>query len=398
MILQSLKGIIKRSSDVKYLPLGVEGTYKVLSENDKDFLIKQYIDNENFLTINFDFKTLPLKEDFLLGEKYKYKVTVKIPDTKSNFFSNLDDLTKYILDVRDCVDWNNKIVLPFERDLSPDTCKYKPYFEMLNKLICLYRENTYSHGNRLVLFTDKAITVPLKSPKGFNENLKMNFDSIAIEEFQNSILELEDFLNNETVQEHLKEKKSIFVMESAKILETYKEGIRLQKLIENIDDICFSIKKSFSIYLENFSYQRLELELKKDLDYFVKTINDSIGTLQAQALGLPIATALTQLSKSGVESDSTYSFYIPYIALITFSSFVIFNVLQQSMQVEYVKTNISRFFAKDSINAVLSDDKFLTNIKKVLNKRLFVIDCYLMLIVAISVTIIVYALNEIGWI
>lgn len=88
-------------------------------------------------------------------------------------------------------------------------------------------------------------------------------------------------------------------MESSKIIEKEDSPeLRIYKLIERFTEIENSYQNSFNIYIENFSYQRLELELKKDLDYFVKSISDSIGALQSQALGLPIATALVQLSKS----------------------------------------------------------------------------------------------------
>lgn len=392
-ILQSLKDITQRSQNVEYESLGVSGDYGINCEEDLE-LILDVQNNSNF-KVEFDFKKLPFKEDFKIGNFYSYKVTVKIPETKSNFFSNPDFLLHYILSQTEIIDWSNKIVLPFDEDFHPEACKYKSYFIYLNRLMCLYKKYTYWDSGRFVLFTDKPFLIPIIKENNLFEVFKKYFSEIKIDIFKSSIEYLEDFLDAETIKEHKKEKQSIFIMESSKILGN-QVTTRFYNLIHKINEIKESVEKSFKIYIENFSYQRLELELKKDLDYFVKSINDSLGVLQTQALGLPIAAALIQFSRSSTKLEESNVLQMPYIALIFFSAFVIFNVYQQSIQVEYVKASIIRFFKKDVVSSVLGTEDPLTNMKALIDKRILMINVYMYTIILLAVAIIFYSLRELS--
>lgn len=392
-ILQNLKGMTQRSENVEYLPLGLKGVYAIHSRQDLDFLSQ--VQSYQYLKIDFDFKKLPLEEDFKIGESYSYKVTVKIPETKSNFFSSPDYLIDYILGQTEIIDWSSKIILPFDQDFHPAAYEYKSHFIYLNRLICLYKKYTYWDSGRFVLFTDKPFLVPLIRESCLFQKFKICFDKIKIKKFEESIEYLEEFLDGEVIKEHKKEKQSIFIMESSKILGS-QVSTRFYNLIQKIDEIKDSVDKSFKIYIENFSYQRLELELKKDLDHFVKSINDSIGVLQTQALGLPIAAGLMQFSKLGANTEESNLLYTPYIALIVFSFFVVFNVYQQSIQVEYVKASIVRFFKKDVVSSVLGTEDPLTTMKNLIDKRIFMINIYMATIILLAVVVILYGLYEIG--
>lgn len=383
----------QRSQNVEYLPLGLKGVYAINSRQDLDFLSQVQI--YQYLKIDFDFKKLPLEEDFKIGESYSYKVTVRVPETKSNFFSSPDYLIDYILGQTEIIDWSSKIILPFDQDFHPEAYKYKSHFIYLNRLICLYKKYTYWDSGRFVLFTDKPFLVPLIRESSSFQKFKICFDEIKIKKFEESIEHLEDFLDGEVIKEHKKEKQSIFIMESSKILGS-QVSTRFYNLIQKIDEIKDSVDKSFKIYIENFSYQRLELELKKDLDHFVKSINDSIGVLQTQALGLPIAAGLMQFSKLGAKPEESNLLYTPYIALIVFSFFVVFNVYQQSIQVEYVKASIVRFFKKDVVSSVLGTEDPLTTMKTLIDKRILMINIYMATIILLAVVVILYGLYEIG--
>ena len=393
-ILNSLKGLAQRSKDVEYLPLGFKGEYVIESKPDLDFLL--IIQKDNSLKIDFDFKRLPAEEDFQVGKSYVFNVTVKIPETKSNFFSNPDSLIRYILETKEIIDWSKKIALPFDQQFYHDACKYKLHFIYLNRLVVLYKKYTYWDSVRLVLFTDKPFLIPLMKEKISFDMLEKCFVNIDINKFKESIEFLEDFLNGETIKQHKKEKRSIFIIESSKILGSQVSS-RFYSLINEINEIKDSVDKSFKIYLENFSYQKLEIELKKDLDYFIKSINDSIGALQSQALGLPVAAALTQFSKVGSESTSSSLLYTPYLALITFSIFVAFNVYQQRLQVQYSEASIDRFFEKESVSSIVVEDTSLSKMKKLIDKRICVINIYMTAIFLMAIVVIFYALYEINF-
>ncbi|MDN3442312.1 hypothetical protein QL898_11770 [Psychrobacter sp. APC 3279] len=392
-ILHSLEGLAQRSKNVEYLPLGFGGEYLINTPQDLELLLE--IQKDPSLSIKFDFKPLPAKEDFTLKKSYTFKITVKIPQTKSNFFSTPDYLIDYILGEKEVIDWSKKIVLPFSEVFYSDVCKYKSYFIYLNRLVVLYKKYAYWDSVRIVLFTDKPFIIPLRKEKISFDKLEKCFADIDISKFKDSIEYLEDFLDNETIEKHKKEKQSIFIIESSKVLGS-QVNTRFYSLVKEIGEIEDSVDKSFKIYLENFSYKKLELELKKDLDYFIKSINDSIGALQSQALGLPVAVALTQFSKVGSESTSSSLLYTPYLALIAFSVFVAFNVYQQDLQVQYSKASIDRFFKKESVSSIVNTDTSLNSMRKLINKRIRIINIYMLSILILAILVIVYSLYELG--
>lgn len=390
-IIQTLKVLAQHSQNVEYLPMGFKGLYTVSSVSDVKFLLK--IEDNSSLKIDFDFKEFPFEEDFEIGKPYSYNIKVMIPEVRSSFFSNPKDLVKYILGKTEKIEWSEKIVLPFEQKFHPVSCNYQTYFIYLNRLIVLYKNHTYYDSARFVLFTDEPFLVPLMREETSFDTIKSCFDEIDINKFKESIEYLESFLDDEEIEAHQKKKQAVFIAESTKILGS-KVHDRFYNLIKKIDEIRESVDKSFKIYLENFSYKRLELELKKDLDYFIKSINDSIGALQSQALGLPVAAALTQFSKVGSESESSSLLYTPYLALIAFSVFVAFNVYQQDLQVQYSKASIVRFFKKDAVSSIISTDTSLSLMRKLIDKRICVINSYMIMIFLMAITVIVYALYE----
>lgn len=400
-ILTNLKAIIQRSLNVEYVQLGIKGVYQLKSQEDLD-LLWELSEGENELSFDFDFKRLPSKNDFKLNQDYAYSISVRITETRSNFFSNADNLLRYILREKKLIDWSSKIILPFDEDLHPDAYKYKKHLIALNRLLGLYQRHAYWDSKRIVLFTHKPVLIPTMADNAVFAKFKQSFDKINIDKFESSIESIESQLDNEEIAEHRKEKKSIFVMESSKIIEKEDSPeLRIYKLIERFTEIENSYQNSFNIYIENFSYQRLELELKKDLDYFVKSISDSIGALQSQALGLPIATALVQLSKSKTTQDATSLNYIvlngPYIALLIFSIFVLVNVYQQYIQVVYIKTSIKRFFNKEALISALKNDSSLKEMQGLLNKRIYIINLYMVLIGILSILIILYSFYELSF-
>lgn len=400
-ILTNLKAIIQRSKDVEYVQLGITGVYQLKSQEDLDLLWK-LSEGEKELSFDFNFKKLPSKNDFKLNKDYAYSISVRIPETRSNFFSNADNLLRYILREKKLIDWSSKIILPFDEELHPDAYKYKRHLIELNRLLVLYQRHAYWDSKRIVLFTHKPVLIPTMADNASFSKFKQSFDRIDINQFESSIKFIESQLDDEKIAEHRKEKKSIFVMESSKIIEKEDSPeLRIYKLIERFTEIKNSYENSFNIYIENFSYQRLELELKKDLDYFVKSINDSIGALQSQALGLPIAAALAQLSNSKTIQDATSLNYIvlngPYIALLMFSLFVWINVYQQYIQVIYIKTSIERFFNKEALISALKNDSSLKEMRGLLNKRICIINLYMVSIKILSVLIICYSLYELNF-
>lgn len=393
-ILQSLKGLAQRSKNVEYLPLGFKGEYLIDTPEDLEFLVE--IQKDSSLNIKFDFKPLPAKEDFTLKSTYAFYIRVTIPQTRSNFFSTPDYLIDYILGKKEVIDWSKKIVLPFSEVFYSDVCKYKSYFIYLNRLVVLYKKYAYWDSVRIVLFTDKPFIIPLKKENISFNDLEKYFADIDISKFKESIEFLEDFLDGETIENHKKEKQSIFIIESSKILGA-QVNTRFYSLVKEITEIRDSVDKSFKIYLENFSYQKLELELKKDLDYFIKSINDSIGVLQSQALGLPVAVALTQFSKVNIESENGSLLYTPYLALITFSIFVAFNVYQQNLQVQYSEASIDRFFKKELVSSIVGEDTSLSKMKKLIDKRIRVVNIYMTAIFLMAIVVVIYTLYELNF-
>ena len=383
-LLYSLKDIILMSVNISYTDSGWDADF-LADNHDRVQRFISLIDNQYF-RVKFDKILVVDINEFNFGDTYHYHLTLTIKEVKKNFFSNPDSLISFIFRQFNQIDWNEKLVLPFEKDIYPAVAVYQNYFKLINSLVVLFAQNTYldKDRNSLVLFTTKPILIPILNNTNFTV-FKLLCDKVDEETLNNSISFLKDFLNNESIEAHKDEKKSIFIMETANIVESYEESNRFYKLIENIKKIAESIESSYQAYLNNFSYQKLELELKKDLDYFIKSINDSLGALQTQALGLPIAAALTQMTK-----DKTG--LLPYFALIIFCAFVAFNSFQQYKQVQYIDKSIERFYSKDNVEPVVAKDTLLQEMKKLLLERLNYINLYIKLIWIVSVVIVIFAI------
>lgn len=391
-VLIRIKEVLSLSTVESYSEIGFTGRF-IAENTDKIKKILQYTeeytDSDNYILINFhhDDLSAPLITDFSIGAEYLFDLSVNVTSVRSTFFSNYDYLLSYILTYFEIINWDNKIILPFENDLYPEKSKYHQYFIYLNELIVLYAKYAYLDGHRrIVLFTDKPLVIYPNAKEGFNNTFKEVFDSISIEDFKDSIHELKRFLNDETVDKHKKEKQSIFIMETTKFLESYDSSDRFYQLVKNIHEISSYTISSFQAYLNDFSYQKLELELRKDLDYFVKSVNDSLGSLQAQALGLPIAAALIQLNKVNL--------LISYIALILFSGFVMLNVFQQEKQLAYIQVSIDRFFTNGNVKPIVSKDKLLSKMQDILDSRLNFISIYLKIVLSVATLILVYGFSQ----
>lgn len=385
-VLNTLNEIISISTVTEYTRLGFTGIFKADEPTEIRNILRISEDSE-CVRIDFDDEDLsaPMYEDFLIGNSYTFDVTVHIIETANNFFSNLDFLLDYVLSCFEKIDWDKKIILPFETDIVPQNKKYKKYFIYLNDLMCFYASNAYLDSNkRFVLFTEKPLVIYPNAGMGFDETYRKVFDGIEIEIFAKAIHNLKVIIEDEPIASHKKEKQTILVMETFNILKSYNEEERFYRLIEKVEKISSSVTNSFQAYLNNFSYQKLEIELKKDLDYFIKSINDSLGTLQTQALGLPVAAALIQLNKVNLS--------VSYIALMVFSGFVVFNAFQQDKQVEYIVASIERFFEKDDVKPVILKDINLQKMNKILATRVNYILLYIKAISSVAIVTFIYSL------
>lgn len=387
ILLNQLKNIIKLSDDIFYTANGWSATFSAVDDHRINEFFSIIEDCSQEVRIRSDELEVIDADSVTVGKSYSYNLTVVINEAKNNFFSTPDELIKFLLKQFDDIDWQDKIVLPFEKDVYPEVAIYKKHFQLINRLLVIFSKNTYVDKNRnsFVLFTTKPVLIPLIINTKFDK-IKNLFDKFDSDSFGACIESIDEFLKNETNDIHKKERKSIFIMEAANIIETYEEGNRFFILIENIKKVSESIESSYQAYLNNFSYKKLELELKKDLDYFIKSINDSLGSLQNQALGLPIAGALTQLSKNVPTT-------VTYICLILFCFFIAFNAFQQQKQVEYINLSIGRFYDNDNVKPVVEKDKALQRLKDILNSRLRYIGYYIKTIYVVSGIMIIISLG-----
>ena len=219
-VLNTLNEINSISTVTEYTRLGFTGTFKADKPTEIRDILKISEESES-VRIDFDDENLsaPMYEDFLIGNSYTFDVTVHIIETANNFFSNLDFLLDYVLSCFEKIEWDKKIILPFETDIIPQNKKYERYFVYLNELMCLYASNAYLDGNkRFVLFTEKPLVIYPNAGMGFEETYRKVFDGIEIEIFAKSIHSLKVSIEKEPIESHKKEKQAILVMETASIL------------------------------------------------------------------------------------------------------------------------------------------------------------------------------------
>lgn len=148
----------------------------------------------------------------------------------------------------------------------------------------------------------------------------------------------------DAIKSHHDEKKSILAFV---FTDTFSHNAHLLDVLTKITDIYKSIEAQYALYIANFSYKKFLEKLSETNEKFVARINDTIGKILPQFLGLPFLTAIPTALKS---ADN----WLVYTALILYCAMCFLGLLTQKAVLDYIKEDV-KIYADTQLPKELSD-------------------------------------------
>lgn len=133
-----------------------------------------------------------------------------------------------------------------------------------------------------------------------------------------------------TTKSHHDEKKSILAFV---LTDTFSHNAHLLDVLAKITDVYKSVEAQYALYISNFSYKKFLEKLSETNEKFVARINDTIGKILPQFLGLPFLTAIPTALKS---ADN----WLVYTALILYCTMCFLGLSTQKAVLDYIKEDV----------------------------------------------------------
>lgn len=157
----------------------------------------------------------------------------------------------------------------------------------------------------------------------------------------------------DATKSHHDEKKSILAFV---LTDTFSHDAHLLDVLAKITDVYKSVEAQYALYISNFSYKKLLEKLSETNEKFVARINDTIGKILPQFLGLPFLTAIPTALKS---ADN----WLVYTALILYCTMCFLGLLTQKAALDYIKEDV-KIYTDTQLPKELFD-RWKTNQKRI---------------------------------
>lgn len=245
----------------------------------------------------------------------------------------------------------NEGVFSEDADLPKKIKNYQLVKVLASSLLkmCSYNDETHS---KLIFFGKKTFALSTEIDSHISEKFSQEIEKIN--EIEQKIIQ--DFclwLDDEVTDSHIDEKKSILSFVLNDIFVDNQQASLLD-VLQNIKYMYEAIQGQYSLYLENFCYEKFVKKLESNSEKFVTRINDTISKLLPQFLGIPILTAVPTAIKAG-------NHFLIYIAIIVYCIICYFALQNQKAVLEYLHEDVENFEEKGKIPLSLktqwADDK-----------------------------------------
>lgn len=249
------------------------------------------------------------------------------------------------------------------------------HIDGLEKLLDLMIQQGYLHHHSLIFFNQHPVSISLSSNK--NTDLLCTYLRDLSENQIKSIHSLCEFFGTGEDSHHVEEKKRIFSTVLVSLFEGRAE-YQLTDILGVLEKLATEVKGQYSLYLENFRYEKFVKKLEENNEKFISRINDTISKVLSQILALPIAaTALSVLSKG----DLTW---VGYIALLIYCIICATALYIQWSILGNVKLEINHFEDSGKIPNTLKEQWKVS--RKYLEK-LLQWQSYLAVVMAVTITL-----------
>lgn len=388
-VIDKIYDFYSQSTNTKFVDSGFEGEFYIENINKLDLIIQTIA--ENILDIEFlDGEDYLDKSDFSLGQIYAYQA-ISSEHYINKLIFNTDTYLKKCFENPSNFNHSDYIVISLDERFTQQESEYKKDFIALTKLITFLSETYFSTSYKLVIFSDRPLTIDLPVYEGIYliyYDIFKNYKS----SFEYSVNNFLNFFNTNNGENNPHRREKILI--TGNIIE---EKLTNTRLLENVDEriyylvneftyICESIDKSFNLYIKNFNYQNIIEQFEDKYKTYIDSINTSIKSLQTQVLGLPILVVATTIDKV---SENPLSFF----ALFSYISFVSLNLNIQYKNLEHIQILVNKIKTDelpDSIVTGTQEEEESLKDQLSLLKRYFFFIASMLLLVLIYILISFY--------
>lgn len=239
------------------------------------------------------------------------------------------------------------------------------FYEKTVKLISFLKDiSDYQKGNEIVFFQSKQLV--LKTDYSFSDLSNLtDIDSV--------ISHIKDSVDKE-------ERRIIFTNELiASLLKVTEVKTRFSFLLKHFVDVTSNYHKSYTLYLEKYSYQKFKSEIDKEIIEYSKKIQAVINDAQTKLVAIPAAFLLI-IGQFDLTGEKIYFNIALVLSAFVFSVLLDVLIRNQFSALDFVKDDIDRF--KNSVDdkkiGILGNDftNVFTKINSVHKKQ----KCYLNII------------------
>jgi len=243
--------------------------------------------------------------------------------------------------------------------------KHYTFYEQTVKLISFLKEiSDYQKGNEIVFFQSKQLV------------LKTDYDLSDL----SNLLDIDSIISHIQDSVDCEERRIIFTNELiTSLLKIPEIKTRFSFLINHFSDLSSNYHKSYSLYLEKYSYQKFKSEIDKEILEYSKKIQAVINDAQTKFVAIPAAFLLI-IGQFDLTGEKLYSNLALVLSAFVFSVLLEVLLRNQFSALDFVKDDIDRF--KNSVDdkkiGILGDDftKVFTKINNIHGKQ----KCYLNII------------------
>lgn len=226
-----------------------------------------------------------------------------------------------------------------EEDSSPEIIVAYDSIKML--LLRLESMSAYlDSSSRKIIFVGKQT---FELDYDVSKNL-VDFETLIKEcakDLQGKIKVVDAFcvwLDDDEISKHSDEKRSILAAVLSDI-QIVTKPLSMCEIVENIEFLNISARGQFSIYLENFKYEKFVQKLEENSEKFISRVNESISKVLSQILALPIAAAAPVILKGRGGSGEV----VIYTALLVYAIICYFALSTQKAILNHLKDEMADF-------------------------------------------------------
>ncbi len=284
---------------------------------------------------------------------------------------------------------NNKITsdTPILEELSEQKfgkqLNRRDNLQKITDFIAVLKKSFYlneSYPDTVVIFSSKALEMSIPD---YN-NLILKESSIkAVDEF------LEWFASND-LQELDKKKQEVAANILSKELCVPDIEERFNELLKQLPKLTEECKKTFDLYLDDFTYSKFSKKLEETALGFYEKLNGVLTNVRNQVLSLPLLLVL--IRSKLVQTNNDINTVIA-ICFITYTSIILAFLIQQAFYLNSINEEFQRFYNKNKeVSALKEDISFMNN---AFNKQKCIQWIIFSVLMLITIGILIYFLYQI---